>query len=173
MNASFPSRTLLPATLAAGILLAFPTLAADTQGSPSSTTVIGPNVLLADGAQALMNGDWERGVQLTEMGIGTAVSQQDRAVALANLCAGYAALKKYERALENCDRSIAIDEENWRAWQNRAAANLGLGRIEESLKDIQRGLRLNPESQDLQKTLAIARGYEKLQQERMKHLLES
>ena len=133
----------------------------------------GTYTLAADGAQALMNGDWERGVQLTEMGIGTAVSQQDRAAALANLCAGYAALKKYERALENCDRSIAIDEENWRAWQNRAAANLGLGRIEESLKDIQRGLRLNPESQDLQKTLAIARGYEKLQQERMKHLLES
>jgi hypothetical protein len=48
-----------------------------------------------------------------------------------------------------------------------------LGRIDESLKDIQRGLQINPESQDLQKTLAIARGYEKLQQERMKHLLDS
>ena len=118
--------------------------------------------MLADGAEALMNGEWERGIQLTQMGLGTAVSQQDRAAAFANLCAGYAALKKYERALENCDQSIAISDDNWRAWQNRAAANLGLGQIEESLRDIQRGLQLNPDSRDLQKTLAIARGYEKL-----------
>jgi tetratricopeptide (TPR) repeat protein len=173
MNAYWQSRTLFPAVLAAGLLMALSCDAADSQGSPNSTTVIGPNVLLADGAQALMSGEWERGIQLTQMGLGTAVSQQDRAAAFANLCAGYAALKKYERALESCDQSIAIDEDNWRAWQNRAAANLGLGRIEESLKDIQRGLQLNPDSQDLQKTLAIARGYEKLQQERMRHLLES
>lgn len=40
----------------------------------------------------------------------------------ANLCAGYVAIKKYERALENCDQSLAIVARNWRAWQNRAAA---------------------------------------------------
>ena len=64
-------------------------------------------------------------------------------------------------------------DDNWRTWQNRAAANLGLGKIEESLRDIQRGLQINPDSDSLQKTLAIARDHEKLQQERMRHLLES
>jgi tetratricopeptide (TPR) repeat protein len=138
-----------------------------------ANTVIGANSMLSDGAAALMSGDWERGVQLTQMGLSGALSQTDRAAAYANLCAGYAAMKKYERALENCDQSLAIYDGNWRAWQNRAAAHLGLGQIEESLRDIERGLQLNPDSEDLQKTLAIARDYERLQQERMRHLVES
>lgn len=151
---------------------ALPIAIANSQDAQSNT-VLGANIMLSDGATALMNGDWERGVQLTQMGLSTAVSQEDRAAAYANLCAGYAALKKYQHALENCDQSLAIFEGNWRAWQNRAAANLGLGKIEESLRDVQRGLQLNPDSDALQKTLAIARDYEKLQQERMQHLLES
>jgi tetratricopeptide (TPR) repeat protein len=148
-------------------------LAAEDPLAPSSNTVIGPNPMLADGASALMSGDYERGIQLTQLGLGSAVSKEDRAAAYANLCAGFTALKKYERALENCDQSVAIYDGNWRAWQNRAAANLGLGRVEESLRDIERGLQLNPDSDALQKTLAIARGYEKQQQERLQHLLES
>jgi tetratricopeptide (TPR) repeat protein len=148
--------------------------AARTEPSPAhANTVIGANAMLSDGAAAMMSGDWERGVELTQMGLNGALSQTDRAAAYANLCAGYAALKKYERALENCDQSLAIYDGNWRAWQNRAAAHLGLGKIEESLRDIQRGLQLNPDSEDLQKTLAIARDHEKLQQERMRHLVES
>jgi tetratricopeptide (TPR) repeat protein len=163
------SATLLLSALAA----ALPSMASAETPSASSNTAIGPNVMLADGAEALMRGDWERGVQLTQMGLSFAVSQQDRASALANLCAGFAALKQYKRALEHCDQSIALSADNWRTWQNRAAANLGLGKIEESLSDIQRGLQLNPDSDALQKTLAIARDQEKLQQERMRHLLES
>lgn len=139
----------------------------------STNTVIGPNAMLSDGASAMLNGQWERGIQLTQLGLSSTIAPEDRAAALANLCAGFTALKKFQRALENCDQSIAISDSNWRTWQNRAAANLGLGKIEESLRDVLRGLQLNPDSKDLQKTLAIARGHEKLQQERMQHLLES
>ena len=167
MNALFkPFSALL---LSAALL---PSASAETPAA-SSNTVIGPNVMLADGAEALMRGDWQRGVQLTQMGLTFAISQQDRASALANLCAGFAALKQYQRALEHCDQSIALVNDNWRTWQNRAAANLGLGKVEDSLRDIQRGLQINPDSDSLQKTLAIARDHEKLQQERMRHLLES
>ena len=159
--------------LCAALAAALPSLALAETPSASSNTVIGPNVMLADGAEALMRGDWNKGIQMTQMGLTFAISQQDRASALANLCAGFAALKQYKRALEHCDQSIAIADDNWRTWQNRAAANLGLGKIEESLRDIQRGLQINPDSDSLQKTLAIARDHEKLQQERMRHLLES
>lgn len=159
--------------LSAALLLSACSLANAETPSASSNTVIGPNVMLADGAEALLRGDWERGVQLTQMGLTFTVSQQDRASALANLCAGFVGLKQYKRALEQCDQSIALAADNWRTWQNRAAANLALGKIEESLSDIQRGLQLNPDSDALQKTLAIARDHEKLQQERMRHLLES
>jgi tetratricopeptide (TPR) repeat protein len=159
--------------LSVAIAAALPCIASAEAPAASSNTVIGPNVMLADGAEALMRGEWQRGVQLTQMGLAFAISQQDRASALANLCAGFVGLKQYKRALEHCDQSIAIADDNWRTWQNRAAAHLGLGKIEESLQDIQRGLQLNPDSEALQKTLAIARDHEKLKQERMRHLLES
>lgn len=140
---------------------------------PGARTVLGANAMLADGSLALLNGQWEKGIQLTLIGLGEPVSNADRAAGYANLCAGYIALKKYERALESCDRSLAIATTNWRAWQNRAAANLSMGRIEESMRDIERGLAINPDSQELQKTLAIARGREKLQQQQLRALVES
>ena len=140
----------------------------------SSNTVIGPNVMLADGAEALMRGDWERGVQLTQMGLTFAISQQDRASATrqpVRRFRGAQAVSARARALRSSRSQLESD--NWRTWQNRAAANLGLGKVEDSLRDIQRGLQINPDSDSLQKTLAIARDQEKLQQERMRHLLES
>lgn len=177
MKASLRSRFLALATasvaMSNGVLLPAAAEPPTSTMASNSNTVIGANAMLSDGATAMMNGDWERGIQLTQLGLSTTVAPEDKAAALANLCAGFTALKKYQRALEHCDQSLAISANNWRTWQNRAAANLGLGRIEESLRDVQRGLQLNPDSTDLQKTLAIARGHEKLQQERMQHLLES
>lgn len=164
---------LLASLLPAAFSIAFSSGAYAQASSANSTTVVGPNVMLADGASALMNGQWERGIELTQSGLPFASSREDRASGLANLCAGFAALKQYQRALEYCDQSIAVSDANWRVWQNRAAANLGLGRIEASLRDIQRGLQLNPDSEALQKTLAIARDQEKREQERLRHLLES
>jgi len=146
---------------------------AEPPPAASSNTVFGPNAMLADGALALMNGQWEKGIQLTSMGLSGTASNEDRAAGYANLCAGYIAMKKYERALQNCDLSLAIAADNWRAWQNRAAANLALGKIEDSMRDIQQGLAINPDSSELQKTLAIVRGRERRQQEQMDHLLES
>ncbi|HEX7116300.1 MAG TPA: hypothetical protein VF193_14325 [Steroidobacter sp.] len=166
-------RRLSPISAALVVTMTMAVASAQDALDASARTVIGPNVLLADGAQAMLNGDWERGIQLTQLGLSVTHSREDRAAALSNLCAGYGALKKYERALESCNESLALLDSNWRTWQNRAAANLGLGRIEESLKDIQRGLELNPQSTELQKTLAIARDREKAERERLKDLVES
>jgi tetratricopeptide (TPR) repeat protein len=120
-----------------------------------------------------MNRQWERGIDLTLMGLKEPVSNEDRAAGYANLCAAYIALKQYERAIENCDQSIAIANTNWRAWQNRAAANLQLGRIDDSMRDIERGLAINPDAPELQQTLAIAREREKLQHQQLRALVAS
>lgn len=168
------TRILHPTAFAVAVVLASLSFKASADSNAAnSTTVIGANAMLSDGAAAMMKGDWERGLLLTQMGLSSTISDSDRAAAYANLCAAYAALKKYERAIENCDQSLAIYDGNWRAWQNRAAAHLGLGKIEESIVDVQRGLQLNPDSEDLQKTLEIARAYEKREQERMRDLVES
>lgn len=140
---------------------------------PGSSTVLGRNAMLADGSLALLNGQWKKGIDLTLLGLQDAVSNEDRAAGYANVCAGYIALKQYERALENCDLSIEIVQTNWRAWQNRAAANLSLGRVDESMRDIERGLAINPNAPELQQTLAIARGRERLQQQQLRALVES
>jgi tetratricopeptide (TPR) repeat protein len=140
---------------------------------PGSRIVLGHNALLADGSLALLNGQWEKGIDLTLMGLKVPVSNEDRAAGYANLCAAYVALKQYQRALDHCDRSLAIADNNWRAWQNRAAANLQLGRIEDSLRDIERGLAINPDASALQETLAIAREREKLQRQQLRALVES
>lgn len=135
--------------------------------------VLGVNPQLADGSEAMLQGDWQRGIELTTQGLSATVSNGDRAAALANLCAAHAALKQFAQALQFCDQSLALQDGSWRTWQNRAACHLGLGNIEESLRDLQRGLALNPESDALQKTLAIAREREKLRQERLQQLTES
>lgn len=138
-----------------------------------SRTVLGHNAMLADGSLALLNGQWKKGIDLTMMGLKDPVSNEDRAAGYANLCAAYIALKQYERAIENCDQSLAIVNTNWRAWQNRAAANLQLGRIDDSMRDIERGLAINPDAPALQQTLAIAREREKLQRQQLRALVES
>ena len=141
--------------------------------SAMSSTVIGTSLLLAEGASALSAGDWQRGIQLTELGLAAVVSRNDRAVGLANLCAGYAGMKQFAKALALCNESLEIDDDNWRTWQNRAACHLALGKVEDSLQDVQRGLELSPDAESLQQTLMIIREYERTQQDRLQQLLES
>jgi tetratricopeptide (TPR) repeat protein len=162
---------LLPAALAAGFVLCAP-VAAEPEHSNSST-VLGVNALLADGAAAMSNGEWQRGIELTQMGMSATISREEQAIGLANLCAAHAALQQFRTALEFCDQSLSLQDTNWRTWQNRAACHLGLGQIEESLRDLQRGLAINPDSDALQKTLDIARAREKQEQQRVRQLLES
>jgi|SRR6188768_171366 len=139
----------------------------------TSETVLGANPQLADGAVAMMQQDWQRGIDLTEAGLASAVSANDRAAGLANLCAAHAALKRFEQALGYCDQSLALSDGNWRTWQNRAACHLALGNVDQALRDLQRGLSINPDADALQRTLAIAREQEKQQHDRVQQLIES
>lgn len=128
-------------------LLAFS--AAAYAASPESTTVIGVNEDLADGATALQMGDFEEGIRLTIAGLKVETSPRDRASGLSNLCAGYTAAKQYAEAIDSCSQSLRIDAENWQAYNNRALAYLGQGEIEAAKRDLAEGLRLNPDSSKL------------------------
>jgi tetratricopeptide (TPR) repeat protein len=129
--------------------------------SGGSSTVIGANAQLSEGAVALMNNDLKRGIELTELGLMTPLAPKDRAVGLSNLCAGYAAIKQWRKGFKSCEESLDIDVANWRAWQNRAACNLGLGRLRESRDDIEHGLRLNPTAPSLKKSLDVIDQHER------------
>lgn len=136
-------------------------LHAQDSGIATSRSVFGANSYLSDGATALMLGQYKRGVELTRMGLNEVLSSDERAASLSNLCAGYVGLKEYEVAIVFCNRSLLIAPMNWRAFQNRAAAYAGIGDYKRALADIEQGLSINPDSEDLKLTLAIVREQER------------
>jgi len=123
--------------------------AAANSSEPDSITVIGTNKDLSEGARALQLGDFEEGIRLTISGLKSESSPRNRASGLSNLCAGYTALAQLADAIDSCNKAIEIDERNWHAFNNRALAHLGLGDIDAAKRDLQDGLRLNPDSRKL------------------------
>ncbi len=153
----FSFRSVAACSLALVWLSSSPFALAQNPGNASSKSTFGANSYLSDGATQLMLGNYKRGVELTRMGLGDILSQEERVASLSNLCAGYVGLKEYEVAVVFCNRSLAIEPLNWRALQNRAAANAGIGNFAQALKDVELGLTLNPNSDALKLTLAIVR----------------
>jgi len=117
-----------------------------------SKTVVGPaNVPLADGAAALMAGDAEAGIRLTLEGLSQPTRDRDRIAGWANLCAGYVMLENYAAALGFCDRVIAADDDNWRAYNNRALVHIFRGDYAAAARDIDRLAALRPNARTLDK----------------------
>ncbi len=111
---------------------------------------MGPrNPQLADGATALKAGDIEDGVRLTLLGLESAHGLREKTAALSNLCAGYMLLGQVDDSLEYCDRAIAVNDRNWRAYNNRALVYMELERYEEAEADVIRGQELAPRAKSL------------------------
>lgn len=149
-----------------------PALSGEPPVPSSSTTVIGGNELLQEGAAEMRQGNYQRGVELTLEGLKRPNAQHDVAAALSNLCAGYVGLRQFEVALRNCDESLALNDSNWRTWNNRAAAHLGKGMYDAALRDVESGLERAPASNTLKKTRAIVlerqRAREQLQRDALR-----
>jgi tetratricopeptide (TPR) repeat protein len=125
-------------------------VAAGQAAASDVKTVIGPtNAALADGAAALIAGDAEEGVRLTLEGLSRPTSERDRIAAWANLCAGYVMLEQFDSALAYCDRVIAVDDDNWRAFNNRALVHIFRGDYAAAASDIDRVESLRPNARTL------------------------
>jgi tetratricopeptide (TPR) repeat protein len=157
---SLLTRRSLPAALswicAALAVWTLPALAQEP-GIGGSRSVFGTNPYMSDGATALMLGNYEKGVELSRMGLKEILSTEERATLLSNLCAGYVGLKEFDTAIVYCNRSLDLDPNNWRALQNRAAAYSGIGQVNKAVNDAERGLELNPGSDSLKLTLSLIR----------------
>lgn len=129
---------------------------------PAYSTVLGgPNPQLAAGAEALRQGRYREGIELTLAGLQYPNPSRDVAVAHANLCAGYAGIREFAQALHHCNESIALNQGNWRTWNNRAAAHVGLGLPDAALADVETGLVLAPRSGTLLKTLRVVNDHKR------------
>jgi len=139
-------------------LVAFAHGAGAVDDSPQSITVLGaPNQNLASGSVALAAGHFEDGIRLSLAGLQDVASRSDQAAGHANVCAGYAALKRWHEALPHCNRSLDLDRSNWRAFNNRAAVYVGLGMLELAMTDVNAGLELAPDSKTLHKSLEVVK----------------
>jgi len=129
---------------------------ADELSPSQSATVLGPlNQLLSEGSVALEAGHYEEGVRLTLAGLQRPNNPKDEASGHSNICAGYAALKRWQEALEHCNRALELDRNNWRTYNNRAAVFTGLKQFELAIADVNKGLALAPDSGTLHKSLEV------------------
>jgi tetratricopeptide (TPR) repeat protein len=130
--------------------------AAEPLSAAQSATVIGAtNPLLAAGSDALEARHFEEGVRLTLAGLEQPASLHDQAAGHSNVCAGYAALKRWAEALEHCNRALELDRGNWRTYNNRAAVFVGLEQFDLAMTDVNAGLQLAPQSGTLQKSREV------------------
>lgn len=121
-----------------------------------SMTVLGPgNAQLAGGAAALEQGNVDEGIRLTLEGLRAPTDSREKAAGHSNLCAGYALKKRWDEALKHCNAALAIDNANWRTFNNRAAVMVGKGDYDLAIADIRTGLEIAPNSSTLLSSLRI------------------
>jgi tetratricopeptide (TPR) repeat protein len=143
--------------LLVAIVLAPPALAQSPESTKTSTnsvmTLGQRNPALYDGAQALLAGENEKGVQLTLEGLKVAMGAREEEAALSNLCAGYIRLRQLDTAMTYCDRLLARNSSHWRGYNNRAVIYLELKEYEKADQDLKRAESINPDA----RTVKVAR----------------
>lgn len=116
--------------------------------------VIGPsNLNLHKGAQLLMQGRTEEGVELTLQGMLTAQGKREEDVAISNLCSGYTVLKRFDEAMKYCEQLLERDDKAWRAYNNRALIYILTEQYEKANQDLVKAETINPGAP----TLKVAR----------------
>jgi tetratricopeptide (TPR) repeat protein len=121
-----------------------------TQEQADSRTVLGvANEYLAAGAEAIRLKEYDEGIRLTKIGLDRPASPRDRSAALSNLCAAHAAKNEPDAAIGYCTDSLAINDQNWRAYSNRAYAYYLKRMFDEADKDLDVALAINPSAKQM------------------------
>jgi tetratricopeptide (TPR) repeat protein len=120
------------------------------QPADSRTVLGGGNELLAAGADAIRAGFYDEGIRLTNLGLQRPNNTElDRAAALSNLCAAYAAKRLPDMAIEYCTQSLAINERSWRAFSNRSYAYWLKGMLPEAKLDLDAAAAINSDARQI------------------------
>lgn len=137
------------------IALITATLLVPASWSEESKVVIGPrNPDLAEGAQELLAGNAEDGVELTLRGLAAAQGKREKESALSNLCAGYIMIDDLESALMYCNMLLLSNDRHWRGLNNRALIYVLSGEYDKAERDLAIGEEVNPNA----RTLKVVKG---------------
>lgn len=142
--------------LVIAVLLASTVWAQDRErlNSSQQIMVVGPsNLDLHRGAELLLAGRTEEGVERTLRGMQAAVGRREEEVALSNLCSGYVVLERLDEALKYCELLLERDDKSWRAYNNRALIYIMTEQYEKANQDLIKAEVLNPGAP----TLKVAR----------------
>jgi tetratricopeptide (TPR) repeat protein len=121
-----------------------------SQEQADSRTVLGvANEYLSAGAEALRLGQYDEGIRLTKLGLERFASPRDKSAALSNLCAAHAAKKEPDTAIGYCTESLTINQDNWRAYSNRAYAHYLKRDFDQADADLDIALSLNPSAKQM------------------------
>ena len=121
-----------------------------SQEQADNRTVIGAsNEYLAAGAEAIRAKQYDDGIRLTKLGLERPATSRDRAAALSNLCAAHAAKNEPDPAIGYCTDSLAINDQNWRAYSNRAYAYYLKRMFDEADADLDTALSINPSARQM------------------------
>ncbi len=169
-----PRAAVFTTVLAAVLAAHGPVWATDPPHANQSATIVGPrNPQLTDGSIALDAGRIEEGIRLTIEGLKFPAETRDKAAGYSNLCAGYAILKQWDEALQHCNTSLALDANNWRALNNRAAVYAGKGQYEHAMADLRAALEIAPNSHTLLESLRIVQENRRLASRRSRSAIRS
>jgi len=141
--------------LAIAILLASTVWAQDWDRSNNGQImVLGPkNLDLHKGAELLLAGRTQEGVERTLRGMQAAQGRREEEAALSNLCSGYVVLERFDEALKYCELLLKRDDKSWRAYNNRALIYIMTEQYEKANQDLISAEELNPAAP----TLKVAR----------------
>lgn len=114
------------------------------------TIIGGGNEFLSAGAEAIRAGRYDEGIRLTTLGLERYnPTTMDRAAALSNLCAAYAAKGEPDEAIEYCNQSLALNSSNWRAYSNRSYAYYLKRMYSEATFDLDAAAAINPRAREV------------------------
>jgi len=123
----------------------------DPQQQADSRTVLGgTNEYLSAGADAIRAGSYDDGIRLTRIALEHASNISERAAALSNLCAAHAAKGETDLAIEMCTESLAINDQNWRAYSNRSYAYYLKGMYAKASADLEAAATFSPNARQVQ-----------------------
>lgn len=150
-------------TFVIGLCLLGALVASPTQASMKIQIVMSKDELLQKGKDAFHSGQLEKAALYYETAIyKRSLSDQDKVVALSDLCVTYMFLERYGEAIEMCEASLDLLPNRWETVNNLGTVFLVQGDYKNAIRQYERGLSMKPNSRVLKanKRLAVKRAEE-------------
>ncbi|WP_417468357.1 hypothetical protein [Maricaulis sp.] len=105
---------------------------------------------------AVTRGEWRQVIHFGEEIANSGAAPGQRAAALSNLCAGYAATGEFELAIEACDAALELRDDAWRAMNNRGVAHWLAGDRAAAIADFNAAAALAGDEDEVRANLSLA-----------------